>query len=73
MLMDIGLLDIIRDQWQYSPSSPSSFSSRRTTSTTNSSNTPTSRYVPSPETAAFLRERFGLQVSADGRVERVTQ
>lgn len=73
MLMDIGLLDIIRDQWQYSPSSPSSFSPRRTTSTTNSSNTPTSRYVPSPETAAFLRERFGLQVSADGRVERVTQ
>ena len=75
MLMDIGLLDIIRDQWQYSPASSSSspFTPRRTTSTTNSSNTPTSRYVPSPETAAFLRERFGLQVSADGRVERVTQ
>lgn len=76
MLMDIGLLDIIRDQWRYSPASSSSsspFTPRRTTSTTNSSNTPTSRYVPSPETAAFLRERFGLQVSADGRVERVTQ
>lgn len=74
MLMDLGLLDIIRDQWQYSPaSSSSSSSSSRTTSTTNSSNTPTSRYAPSPETAAFLRERFGLQVSADGRVERVAQ
>ena len=76
MLMDVGLLDIIRDQWQYRPASSSSsspFTPRRTTSTTNSSNTPTSRYVPSAETAAFLRERFGLQVSADGRVERVTQ
>lgn len=28
-------------------------------------------YVPSPETATFLRQRFGLQVGADGRIVRV--
>lgn len=27
-------------------------------------------YVPSPETATFLRQRFGLQVGADGRITR---
>jgi hypothetical protein len=28
-------------------------------------------YVPSSETATFLRQRFGLQVGADGRIVRV--
>ncbi|KAJ5820195.1 hypothetical protein N7474_005786 [Penicillium riverlandense] len=28
-------------------------------------------YVPSPETATFLRQRFGLQVGTDGRIVRV--
>lgn len=70
MLMDLGLLDIIRDQWRYTPStSSSSSSSPPSRATTTPSNT--TRYVPSVETAAFLRERFGLQISADGRVERI--
>jgi len=68
MLMDIGLIDIIRDQWHYSPSS---MSSGRSTTTSSARTSRTSRYVPSAETAAFLRERFGLQVSADGSVERI--
>lgn len=72
MLVDIGLVDVIRDQWRYTPFSSSSASSPRRT-TTSSSSTATTRYVPSAETAAFLRERFGLQVSADGRVERIEQ
>lgn len=69
MLMDIGLIDIIRDQWRYSPSS--SLSSGQSTATSSSRTSRTSRYVPSAETAAFLRERFGLQVTTDGRVERI--
>lgn len=68
MLMDLGLIDIIRDQWRYSPSSASSGQSSTTSSTRTSR---TSRYAPSAETAAFLRERFGLQVSAEGRAERI--
>ena len=28
-------------------------------------------YVPTPETATFLRQRFGLQVGTDGRIVRV--
>jgi len=68
MLMDLGLIDIICDQWRYSPSS---VSSGRSPTNSSSRTSRTSRYVPSAETAAFLRERFGLQVSADGRVERI--
>ena len=60
VLMDVGLLDIIRDQWRYSPVAATT--SRRGTA-----------YMPSSETATFLRQRFGLQVSADGRVERIEQ
>lgn len=71
MLMDLGLIDIIRDQWRYNPSSVSSISSRRSPTTSSSRTSRTSRYAPSAETAAFLRERFGLQVSVDGRVERI--
>lgn len=54
VIMDMGFLDTLRDQWQYStqPRRPSG-------------------YVPSTETATFLRQRFGLQVGADGRFVRV--
>lgn len=70
LLMDIGLLGMIRDQWRYSP--PSVLPAPSRSSTTPSSSSPArSRYVPSAETAAFLRERFGLQINADGRVERI--
>ena len=68
MLMDFGLIDIIRNQWRYNPSS---MSSGRLPKTSSSRIPRTSRYAPSAETAAFLRERFGLQVSANGRVERI--
>ncbi|KAF7594483.1 hypothetical protein BBP40_009116 [Aspergillus hancockii] len=56
VIMELGLFDIIRDQWRYSPAA-----ARRT-----------SAFVPSDQTANFLRERFGLQVNADGRLERIT-
>ncbi|KAK1140522.1 hypothetical protein N8T08_010268 [Aspergillus melleus] len=55
VVMDLGLFDVIRDQWRYSP-----VAARRT-----------SAYVPSDQTAAFLRQRFGLQVRPDGRLERI--
>ncbi|PWY92742.1 DUF1746-domain-containing protein [Aspergillus heteromorphus CBS 117.55] len=55
VIMDVGLLNVIRDQWRYSPTAV-----RRS-----------SPYVPSDQTAAFLRERFGIRVGADGRMERI--
>ncbi|KAA8645935.1 DSC4 family protein [Aspergillus tanneri] len=55
VIMNRSLLDIIREQWRYSQTV-----ARRTPA-----------YVPSDQTAAFLRERFGLQVRPDGRVERI--
>lgn len=58
VIMDMGLLDVIRDQWRYSPTG----ALRRS-----------SPYLPSAETATFLRERFGLRVRPDGRFERVEQ
>lgn len=54
VIVDMGFLGTIRDQWQYSTTP------RRPTG-----------YVPSPETATFLRQRFGLQVGTDGRIARV--
>ncbi|KAL3482462.1 hypothetical protein BJX99DRAFT_217100 [Aspergillus californicus] len=56
VIVRMGFLNVIRDQWQYRPSVI-----RRS-----------SAYAPSDQTAAFLRERFGLQVGADGRLERIT-
>jgi hypothetical protein len=56
VVMDLGLFDIIRDQWRYNPAA-----ARRTSS-----------FIPSDQTASFLRERFGLQVNADGRLERIS-
>ncbi|PYH47935.1 DSC4 family protein [Aspergillus saccharolyticus JOP 1030-1] len=57
VIMDVGLVDLIREQWQYSPAT-----ARRT-----------APYVPSDQTAAFLRERFGIRVGANGRMERIPQ
>ncbi|KAL4926973.1 DSC4 family protein [Aspergillus undulatus] len=56
VIIRMGLLDVIRDQWRYRPNTV-----RRS-----------GAYAPSDQTAAFLRERFGLQVGADGRLERIT-
>lgn len=55
VIMDMGLISAIREQWRHSPVALS----RRTS------------YLPSDETASFLRERFGLQVTPDGRVVRI--
>ncbi|KAB8229217.1 DSC4 family protein [Aspergillus alliaceus] len=55
VIMDLGFFGIIRDQWRYSPAV-----ARRT-----------SPYVPSDQTSTFLRQRFGLQVNSEGRLERV--
>lgn len=71
LLMDIGLLGMIRDQWRYSPPSVLPAPSSRSSTTPSSSSPVRSRYVPSAETAAFLRERFGLQINTNGRVERI--
>lgn len=54
VIMDMGFLETICDQWRYSTTP------RRETG-----------YVPTPETATFLRQRFGLQVGTDGRIVRV--
>ncbi|KAL2846931.1 hypothetical protein BJY01DRAFT_212874 [Aspergillus pseudoustus] len=53
VIVRMGILNVIRDQWRYQPS--------------------TTRWssAPSERTAALLRERFGLQVGADGRLERI--
>lgn len=56
VIMDMGFLETIRDQWRYSTTP------RRQTG-----------YGPTPETATFLRQRFGLQVGTDGRIVRVGQ
>ncbi|KAJ5692580.1 hypothetical protein N7462_002003 [Penicillium macrosclerotiorum] len=54
VILEMGFLSTIRDQWQY----------------TTTPLRPTG-YVPSPETATFLRQRFGLQVGTDGRIVRI--
>ncbi|KAF7157584.1 hypothetical protein CNMCM6106_003391 [Aspergillus hiratsukae] len=56
VIMDLGFFDVIRDQWKYSTTTPPAR---------------TSSYIPSDQTAAFLRARFGLQVGPDGRVQRI--
>jgi len=57
VIMEMAFFSTIRDQWWYSTTP------RR----------PTAGYVPTPETATFLRQRFGLQVGTDGRIVRVGQ
>ncbi|KAJ5154240.1 uncharacterized protein N7500_009679 [Penicillium coprophilum] len=54
VIVNVSLLGTIRDQWRHS----------------NAQARPTSGFVPSPETATFLRQRFGLQVGTNGRIER---
>ncbi|KGO57605.1 hypothetical protein PEX2_020490 [Penicillium expansum] len=54
VILSMSFLGTIRDQWRQS----------------NSAARPTSGFVPSPETATFLRQRFGLQVGTNGRIER---
>ncbi|OQE37331.1 hypothetical protein PENCOP_c010G06000 [Penicillium coprophilum] len=54
VIVNVSFLGTIRDQWRHS----------------NAQARPTSGFVPSPETATFLRQRFGLQVGTNGRIER---
>lgn len=54
VIVNMSFLGTIRDQWRHSNAAARS----------------TSGFVPSPETATFLRQRFGLQVGTDGRIER---
>lgn len=56
VIVRMGLINVIREQWQYRPSA-----ARRSAS-----------YAPSDQTAAFLRERFGLRINDEGRLERIT-
>ncbi|KAJ5864478.1 uncharacterized protein N7529_006394 [Penicillium soppii] len=55
VLVNTSFFGTMRDQWRYS----------------NAPARPTAGFVPTPETATFLRQRFGLQVGADGRIDRV--
>jgi hypothetical protein len=55
VLVNMGFLSTLYDQWRHS----------------NAPTRPTAGFVPTPETASFLRQRFGLQVGADGRIDRV--
>jgi hypothetical protein len=54
IILNMSFLGTFRDQWRH----------------TNATERPTSGFVPSPETATFLRQRFGLQVGTNGRIER---
>ncbi|CAG8905488.1 unnamed protein product [Penicillium egyptiacum] len=54
VILNMSFPGTIRDQWRHS----------------NATARPTSGFVPSPETATFLRQRFGLQVGTNGRIER---
>ncbi|KAN0073969.1 hypothetical protein V8E54_007906 [Elaphomyces granulatus] len=56
VIMDMNIVNTIRDQWRYHGSVVSARSPS---------------HQPSRETATFLRERLGLQVGPDGRVGRV--
>jgi hypothetical protein len=58
VIMDMGFFTTIRDQWKHS---------------TTPVRRGDGRYAPSPQAATFLRERFGLQVGADGRIVRIGQ
>ncbi|KAJ5766558.1 uncharacterized protein N7511_004174 [Penicillium nucicola] len=57
VICEMSFFTTIRDQWRH----------------TNMPSRPTTSFVPSPETATFLRQRFGLQVGSDGRIERVNR
>jgi hypothetical protein len=55
VIVSMGFFSTLRDQWRHS----------------NARAQPTTGFVPSPETATFLRQRLGLQVGASGRIERI--
>ncbi|CAI7677762.1 unnamed protein product [Penicillium pancosmium] len=55
VIVDMGFWGTMRDQWSHSVTLERS----------------SAGYVPSPEAATFLRQRFGLQVGTDGRFARV--
>ncbi|KAJ5781058.1 hypothetical protein N7457_006218 [Penicillium paradoxum] len=55
VIVSMSFFGTLRDQWRHS----------------NAPVQPTTGFVPSPETATFLRQRFGLQVGTNGRIERV--
>ena len=57
VIVEMSFFGTLRDQWRH----------------TNTPTRPTTSFVPSPETATFLRQRFGLQVGTDGRIERVNR
>ncbi|OGE54122.1 hypothetical protein PENARI_c006G01306 [Penicillium arizonense] len=57
VIVEMSFFGTLRDQWRH----------------TNTPTQPRTGLVPSPETATFLRQRFGLQVSTDGRIERVNR
>jgi hypothetical protein len=57
VILEMSFLGTLRDQWRH----------------TTTPARPTTSFVPSPETANFLRQRFGLQVGTDGRIERVNR
>lgn len=54
VIVNMSFLGTLSDQWCHSNSVVRS----------------TPGFVPSPETATFLRQRFGLQVGTNGRIER---
>jgi hypothetical protein len=56
VILDMNLINTIRDQWRYNPTTAPGRSSS---------------FVPSNETTTFLRERFGIEVGPDGRVVRI--
>ncbi|KAL4810216.1 hypothetical protein BDV18DRAFT_130534 [Aspergillus unguis] len=56
VVIRMGLFNVIRDQWNYRPSMV-----RRP-----------ALYSPSDQTALFLRERFGMRINDQGRLERIT-
>ncbi|KAJ5592842.1 hypothetical protein N7537_009746 [Penicillium hordei] len=54
VIVNMSFRGTICDQWRHS----------------NAATRPSSGFAPSPETATFLRQRFGLQVGTNGRIER---
>lgn len=56
IIANVRLFGTLRDQWRYYKS----LTTRQTTG-----------FTPTTETATFLRQRFGLQVGTDGRIERI--
>ncbi|CAG8936113.1 unnamed protein product [Penicillium salamii] len=56
IIANVRFFGTLRDQWRYYKS----LTTRQTTG-----------FTPTTETATFLRQRFGLQVGTDGRIERI--